>query len=273
MSQVKPDPSIYSPTPGGRPVGQYSDLNTFAAGECIDGAGDIFITTSGESGSSTIYEYAHGDSTPLETLSDPGTANGCAIDPTTGNLAVTNVRDVNNPYYEYRGDLAVYRNAEGEATMYYSQSAAIGGFYFCGFDDKGNLYLTALDEYDAGDSLLVRFASSSFTVLNTNDPLYGISTVQWDGKHVTVSSGANVLRRQQILLYRLRIKGSTATVIGTTTLSGEKNKGLGQSWIQGGRVIVIGKIRRLREDALLWQYPNGGEPRRALGWAPVSSGA
>src|ERR1700734_1697106 len=38
-------------------VGKLSRLNSAAAGECIDKMGDVFITTSNEQNSSTIYEY------------------------------------------------------------------------------------------------------------------------------------------------------------------------------------------------------------------------
>jgi hypothetical protein len=64
---------------GTLPVG-----NGLNSGACADPASDVFITDT-----SSVYEYAHGASSPVATLSLPGSqAAGCSIDPSTGNLAV-----------------------------------------------------------------------------------------------------------------------------------------------------------------------------------------
>ena len=60
-------------------------------GLCTDKNGNIFVTTLiPNSGTSYVYEYAHGGTRPIATLSDPGGGNGCAVDSVTGNLAVAN---------------------------------------------------------------------------------------------------------------------------------------------------------------------------------------
>ena len=93
-------------------VGTLSSPNSTATGECVDKMGDVFITTTNEQQSSTIYEYKHGGTQPVAELSEPGSGTGCAIDPKTGNLAVANISDSSNPSNPYFGDVAVFANAQ-----------------------------------------------------------------------------------------------------------------------------------------------------------------
>jgi hypothetical protein len=111
--------------PQGRLVGT---LTGFAEpfGECTDSAGNVFIVaySNGSTSASTIYEYAHGGTKPIATLSDPDVAVGCAVDPTTGNLAASG------------NGVAIFKNATGNPA-YYSSGYH---FYYCGYDERGNLY-------------------------------------------------------------------------------------------------------------------------------------
>ena len=75
------------------------------SGECVDESGDVFVA---DGGADTIREYAHGGTTPIATLNDPGEPYGCSVDPTTGNLAVTNGSD----------SVAIYPSAQGTPTLY-----------------------------------------------------------------------------------------------------------------------------------------------------------
>lgn len=239
--------------PEGRLVGT---LAGFARpfGECSDSAGNVFIVaySNGSMTSSTIYEYAHGGTSPVATLNDPQTALGCAVDPRTGNLAAS-------------GDgVAVFKNASGNPTMYYSSEY---NFYYCGYDDGSNLYLTAVNGQYADQQVLVRLASGSadFERITLNAKLYSSSniwpTVQWDGKHIAVTSDPY---RKPISLYRLRITGSSATVISSATLSSPANNYSGETWIQGKSIIGVGHAKRHFEAAFFWPYPKGGDPDRTI---------
>ena len=252
---------VYS-YPQGKLVNTLKPLNRYDAGECVDSAGDVFLTTSNSSGSSMIYEYAHGGTNPINALSDPGVAEGCAFDQTTGNLAVTNPRDFNNPYYANTGDLAVYAAAQGQPTMYYPKPP-LAGFIFGTYDDSGNLYLSAGDNYHPGYVDLVRLSSgsSSFEMINLPEKFYGPASVQWDGKYVTFSSGGS---HDPLLVYRLRISGSNAKIIGTTQLTSQKNLSMGQAWIQGHMIISTDYIRHGYQDVSFWAYPKGGKPEHNI---------
>ncbi|MGA7201587.1 MAG: hypothetical protein WBX26_07145 [Candidatus Cybelea sp.] len=78
--------------PQGQLIGELSlPYEPMSGGICSDSDGNIFVPDEYE-----ILEYAHGGTQPIATLSDDGGygyPNGCAVDPSTGNLAVTN--DIN----------------------------------------------------------------------------------------------------------------------------------------------------------------------------------
>jgi hypothetical protein len=237
--------------PKGRFVGTLTGfLEPF--GECSDSAGDVFVVAYANTSmnSTTIYEFAHGGTSPIAMLSDPVVAFGCAVDPTTGNLAAS-------------GDgVAIYQRAKGNPTMYYSSEF---GFYHCGYDDKGNLYLSGTNRHYGNQAELFRLASGSseFEQINLNEKLYAYNlwpAVQWDGKHMTISSNPD---RRPLLIYRLHISGSSATVVGTTEVSSSKNYYQGQTWIQGRTIIGTGYAKRAYVTAFLWRYPaGGGTPRQ-----------
>ena len=240
-------------------VGMLSNLNTNGSGECVDAANDVFITTYDQNGASTIYEYTHGGTTPIATLADPGRAWGCAVDTTTGNLAVSNRIDYSssNPYAGH-GDVALYTAAQGPPTMYYDSSSEFAALAFCGYDGQGNLYLSAVDANNVGKGGLLRFSAGSnpFSVVSVNAPIYGALSVQWDGTYVTLASTSDAAGHGPVAVYRLNISGNVATVAGTTTIIGAE-KGV-QTWIQGPAIIGITGGNRHLGDVSSWRYPAGG---------------
>lgn len=82
-------------------------------GECVDNAGEVFIA---DNGASNIIEYAHGGTSPIAVLSDPGyVPSACSVDPTSGNLAVTNVETPSGG----QGTVVIYKHATGRPKAYY----------------------------------------------------------------------------------------------------------------------------------------------------------
>jgi hypothetical protein len=258
------------------PQGQYvgsSSLSNAALYECVGGKGDVFITAlsspSGRAG--YIYEYPHGATNPIATLSDPGIPADCSVDPTTGNLAVANYEDYSNPYYKNAGDVAVYRNAQGTPQMYYSSQ--FGGFTSCGYDERGNLFLAAFLVSSKLQSQLdlarLSRGSDSIEKMSLDAQIYynsgvNLPSIQWDGRHMTVSSARCCPHNREghaDLIYRLKISGTAATVIGTTVLTGgvrRQHTAIGQSWIFGNRVIASRKGGR-HYHISYWPYPKGGK--------------
>lgn len=233
-------------------------------GLCSDSKGNVFTSTINGSGeSSTIYEYAHGGTSPIATLNDPGIAFGCAVDPTSGNLAVANVED----YHAHDGgDIAIFPSAAGTPIV-------TRGFfrnYFCAYDAAGNLYVTGLSFQSGGKAVLGRLAKRGLLVeIALDKPLYHnpfgfFPSVQWDGRRVTVSSAIVKPKVNPVFeVYRLSIKGTTAKVVGTTALA-TNGPGihLAQISIRGATLLAPYNKRGLKTG--FWSYPAGGTPSKKI---------
>ncbi len=103
-------------------LGSIADLPANPVGLCSDNKGDVFVTLEQSLSQSYIFRYAHGGTQPIATLSDPGLVNSCAVDPSSGNLAVTNFFNAGESQYE--GDLLVYKKARGTPATYYPPETA-----------------------------------------------------------------------------------------------------------------------------------------------------
>jgi hypothetical protein len=249
--------------PQGKLVGTVTGLYE-PFGECVDSSGDVFVVAYANPSlnASNIYEYAHGGTTPIATLNDPGVGWGCSVDPTTGNLAVTG----GDPSYPDEGAVAIYAAAQGTPTMYYS--SAFKAFGNCGYDNTGNLYLDgALVSTQIGFARLAG-GSQSIQTISLNKPIYTVGgflpSVQWDGNNVTISSFPNKEGTGTLLIYQLKISGNSATVKGTSELKSQKHVGhLGQTWIFE-KTVVGAEDGDNFGKASYWNYPEGGKPTSTI---------
>jgi hypothetical protein len=239
-------------------VGQLTGFSDQASSLCADSAGNVFVDTSedGSYDSSIIYEYAHGGTSPIGTLSLPGVAYSCSVDPMTGNLA--EVGDTENNPYAY---VWVFAGAKGNPKAYDTSKFSL---WNCSYDDRGNLYLSVYD-IQSLDFVLARLArgSNSIRAIDLNAKLYSWMLfspwVQWDGQHMTVSSYPSAHQGGVIFLYRLSISGRRATVIGTTELKSPEDNTQEQTWIHGKYLAGI-YHHHGSGYAGLWSYPQGGLP-------------
>jgi hypothetical protein len=255
---------VYS-FPQGELVGELTGF--FApVGACVDSAGDVFIVAYSDSAlrSNVIYEYAHGGTSPINTLSNPGNGIGCASDPTTGNLAVANISDPSNKHFHF-GDVAIYAAAQGTPTIY--SSATFIHFYFCGYDDAGNLYVSA-SNYSQDELVWIPRKKSSIEQVRLDKQILGgyqiQPSVQWDGTHMTVSSLPPYASKSGVLsVYRMSIANGKAKVIGTTRLLVRKNRHRGETWISGSTIVGV-DLHNDYASAGIWAYPKGGEPEKQI---------
>lgn len=233
--------------PGGRLVGH---LGVAGAGLCSDVHGNIFVPTATSSGQAVVYEYAHGGTTPIATLNVPGLlAEGCSVDPATGNLAVTYL--CKNCDY---GPVAIFQNAQGSPTSYEQAGVFLS---YCGYDNKGNLFADG-----SGGSqvalLELRKAGTSLKPITLNQHISVAGQVQWDGTYLAIEDLSNPV------IYQFRVSGSAANRVGTTHLMGTGSMGA-QSWIQAGTVIVpFGANTHSPNQVGLWNYPAGGTPAKVI---------
>lgn len=238
---------VYVYKPQGKLLGSLGEV---AGNLCSDSHGDVFISRDPAS-SYEVLEYRHGAIAPELTLNVPTYAEGCAVDPVTGNLAVAD--DGHGvtvfPYSKKFG----WRFSKTYNTPNIEASA------FCTYDANGNLFVDgtnsklefALSELETG--------GKSLQAITLDQNITKAGPVQWDGKHLAVEDAAKVYTTP-VTIYQFDISGSSGTEVGSTTLS-DSFAGLGV-WIQGNRVIAAYGRHQDAAGLGVWPYPSGGAPVR-----------
>jgi len=223
------------------------------AGECVDANGNVFIANTG---GNNIIEYAHGGSSPIATLKDKGYFPfGCSIDPTTGDLAVTNFSTTGSG----PGDVAIYRNAKGHPKRY--ADSLMQNPLLCGYDSSGNLFVDGLAQSSTVVSELAHGGANLSDIL-LDRSIYNPGGVQWDGKHVAIGD------QSSNTIYQFRIKDGKAKTVGSTQLGGATM--VLQFWIDGTKVVGADTYA---SDVGIWHYPQGGAALKTIGGLYVPLGA
>lgn len=237
--------------PDGKQVGQ---LTGFEApwGLCSDQTGNVFVV---DAQAQEIFEFAHGGTTPIATLNDAGNApNGCAVDPSTGNLAVAG----GGPFNNIAANIAIFAGAQGTPTVYSNPKAY--QYIYCTYDGSGNVF--TVDVYTkTGAGVITELAngSGSFNTISLGQPLReGVHAIQWDGTYFAINnpSGAS---KGPMHIVQAQIHGSKGSVVNTIKLN--DSKGLAdpigsQLWIDGTTLAYPESAQSL---VGLWHYPTGGK--------------
>jgi DNA-binding beta-propeller fold protein YncE len=243
----------------GKQVGFLSGFPATVEGLCTDKAGDVFVVTNSyrSSGENYIYEYSHGASEPSATLDDDyGDPFGCAVDPTTGNLAVTN---------PIGGNVAVYKDATGSPSIY-SDASYITSPNFCAYDENGNLYID--DQVTPDDRIAELPAGSSGLFTNITLSQYiDPESLQWEKNRLVMSGAGGGVTHGPVKVYKAQISGQAGTVSGPIYLSGPRDRKAPpyvQFWIQRGSIAGPAWTHDGDGRIDLWNWPRGGEPTKTL---------
>ncbi len=237
--------------PAGNPDGTITGLNQ-PQGECVDKQGNVWVALFS---SEEVVEYAHGGANQIGSVNDGGYyIEGCAVDPSTGNLAVANfVGDQNSSPLE--GGVSVYQNGSGFPVDY--TDTAINEIFSITYDNKSDLFVDG--ETQTGSFALAELPAGGyeFTNLSLDQSITTPGGVQWDGKHITVGDATNGE------IYQIKVNGSSATTVGTTTLKG--SNGLFQTYIDRGKSAdtIVG-ANQYGANVDFWKYPGGGKPTNTL---------
>jgi hypothetical protein len=142
--------SVFS-YPGGRLVGTLAAF-TFPSGLCSDEAGNVFVV---DASSGYILEYAHGRRRPIATFDDSYySPHGCAVDPTTGDLAVAG----GSFPYGNGANVAIFTDPNSPPMIYYDENDLT--FAWCTYDDQGNLFANGRN-FPKGESGLAELSKGS----------------------------------------------------------------------------------------------------------------
>jgi hypothetical protein len=221
---------------------------------CSDKSGYLYVTTLSSKLEGLMYKYAHGTSgQPIETyhLAYGVAPVGCAVDPRSGDIAVAG-RALHNGYLS---GIAVFQpGGTYEGRGYYNYT--ISNYYYCGYDDKGNLFVNG---QGAGNEMyLAELRKGATTLTNISlsktISLSGMGQIQWDGHAMTVEDLTNSA------IYRFQVSGTKATVTGTTRLYGWNFPTL--SSIQGSTLVI--PTGSSGGSVGYWKYPGGGKATRLV---------
>ena len=217
------------------------------SGNSVDASGDVFIANQQ---AQDLLEYAHGGTRPIAKLDDPGNyRTGCSVDPSSGNLAAVNGGE--------SAGISIYQHAHGAPTIYTDRSVWL---YFCGYDDKGNLFADGLGLTGGFKFVELPHGGNAFIKIALDQKLHWPGGVQWDGQYLT--AGDQGLFGKNSVIYQFVIDGNRGTTVGSTPLLGSFE--VAQFWIDGSRIIGPDSGRESGNGVRIWRYPTGGHPRRSL---------
>jgi hypothetical protein len=244
---------VYS-YPQGQLEGQLTGFS-YAFGDCSDRKGNVYIT---DYAANRVVEYAHAGAKPIRTLTVPGNAPwSCAIDPVSGNLAVTAAGNASGG----GATLAIYRGAEGKPKTYSDRE--ILGYAFCAYDDAGNLFVDGTPAPGYGYNFeLAELArgkrSLKGVTLQGGTPWMG--TLQWDGQYLAVGQPIKPN------IWQYAVGDRYGDSIGSTPLTSAYDAR--QFIIAGKKAVVVNEYYVhtyiVKWNVLIFSYPAGGNDTEDL---------
>lgn len=227
--------------PDGKHVKTLTGYNKVPA-VCTDRHGNVWVINE-DSGASSLLEYAHGGSQPIASLhlSVHG-ADACAVDPSTGNLAVGTTT----------AKVAIWKKAHGSPAVY-STGAFVREVRTMTYDGAGNLYMRSFVGTKA--AWLPKGGSSVMLFDVAQRGAYA-----WDGRHLVITGRASAYRLP-LTLYKL--EGAKGKIVGHVSLDEcdvfyYRDYGPALSIAGSAAAISCG----LDETAVVYyyKYPAGGKP-------------
>ncbi|MFY9739040.1 MAG: hypothetical protein WAK11_08285 [Candidatus Cybelea sp.] len=228
---------------GDSPIGEISGVSD-AQGECgnaLFGAAkrDFWVVSSG---TDQVEEFALGGTGPIKILSESaGEAAGCAMDPSTHNLAVTVLGG---------SVVVIFTDASGSGNIV---ADGLESSYFAGYDDKGDLFVDGITENDTFGVVEMASGSSSFKAVTLSNTIEFPGGMQWDGKYMTIND------QEAHVIYGYACSGKSCTLKRTVKLSGSGD--CVQTWIGEDDVFCPDAGNETLE---VYKYPAGGSPIATL---------
>lgn len=242
--------------------------DTTSSGVCAGASGDAFVTAYGYPGHNLngyVFEYQHGDTTPSVSLSEgPYEPMTCAVDATTGNLAVANL--YYNQSDEPSGNVAIFAGAQGQPSFF--TDSALLSYESVTYDGQSNLYLLG----SHGGAQTYQFAelpggSDNFTNITVPGLPNGSKEslrIQWDGQYVAFLGGRIYGKHYDPKIYRVAVSGSGGTVVGRVSFRGLGHNGAPGFWIQGDQVVLQDGVLHGQGMLGTFDYPAGGKPTKTI---------
>ncbi|MBV9700920.1 MAG: hypothetical protein JO078_12490 [Candidatus Eremiobacteraeota bacterium] len=226
-------------------------------GICVDKAQNVWVT---DYSAMQIVEYAHGGTTPLQTLVFPfGGPTACSVDTVTGDIAIVSQGGGTAP-----AGVFVYTSPSSTPTQYTNSS--FSSYVGAAYDNLGNLFVDGVGTGSSTFALAeVPSGGTTLASVSVGQSITYPSSLQWDGKYLAICDRGN----SPSVVYEFSISGSAATLQGTTSLGNSSN--VQQFWVpkftsgktnpQGTRIVAADYNNN---DVPVWSYPAGGTPLRTI---------
>jgi DNA-binding beta-propeller fold protein YncE len=240
---------VYSYPPNGLKFVGLLTGNEYPRGECVDADQNVWVTAGADSTSFVLYRYPHAATSPDAALSDPaGPPTGCAVDRSTGSLAVaaTAIGGTSFP-------VAVYKHATGKPVLY-----PYPNLYprYLTYDDKGDLFVVGIANDDNLKLVELPKGENALQLITVAQPFKIAGGIAWDGKYIVIADAGTAT------VYRFTIKDSSAHEVDSFAVQGANT--IEQLTVAGGRVLVPSIVIHSSGVVSLFRYPAGGERIRTL---------
>jgi catechol 2,3-dioxygenase-like lactoylglutathione lyase family enzyme len=201
-------------------------------GMCTDKSGNVYVT---DFATRRIAIYAHGAESPTAVIQQKvGFPYACAVDQTTGDLAVTDEHP--NAHYVSHATVDVYAPGQDKGQgQIYGGNYTFDEAYFDAYDAKGNLFVdgtpcqSSYCYYGGGPPTLFELpkGSSTFVELTFNGAtLKNPTGLDWVNPTLLLTDS---LSKNTPVAYKVFVSGSDATVVATLSYAGtDKAYGVGQ---------------------------------------------
>jgi hypothetical protein len=203
-----------------------------AGGMCANKGGNVWITTT----DGTVAEYAHGSESPIRVMGGgPGVPYACAVDPSSGNVAVSYDRP--NTAGGTIGTIQIFGKGNKGRTF--------GGFahaWFLAYDNKGNLFIDGAPCGTGGCNsggppgiFELTKRGQTFQQLNVQGATLTQPTgIVWVNPTLLVADSEN--GTQEPVAYKVLVRASNATVVGTLPFSSAVT--VGGLTVRAGFIVV-----------------------------------
>ncbi|MGA8535546.1 MAG: hypothetical protein WB615_15670 [Candidatus Tumulicola sp.] len=239
---------------------------TLPAGECSDAFGDVWVANVG------AYQMRRYSRTGalLSTLTESyGYPSYCAVNKADNTLAVSNLEDK----YYHPGQVLIYKNATGSPSLLTNPQQYY--YYADAYDPAGNLFV--IGRAHSRQIILSECAAGSdtcHTITIAGATIYFPSVLQWyhPGNYLVLGD-AQCRNKFATCLYRFSISGSTAMLLGETTLENYKGSAAcivydpaiagsdDETFVVGGSETTGNRgCGKVPPNAARWAFPAGGKP-------------
>ncbi|MBV8531536.1 MAG: hypothetical protein JO104_09480 [Candidatus Eremiobacteraeota bacterium] len=181
-------------------------------GLCVDASANVYVTgwPGGSNYQGEIEEYAHGSTTLKHSATLLGIPESCAVDPTTGDIAVPLLQA---PPSGVGGlDLIVGGLKHGHQT-FLNDPGGLTEMIYGAYDPSGNLFVNGnngsgdfLDELPKDSSQFIHLAGLQLQSVSPG--------VQWDGHDIAVGDALKGKNgKGELVVKAITVSGSVVTVI------------------------------------------------------------